>query len=210
MSSNPLAGGPCCPVGRNLALVALLITASVSTTGWVLTATRDRTPVQPPAQPPAPLDLPPQRHLYSVQLDAGLAVLKLVKPDSRVNVLATLRQDDRLQAFPLLVNVRVVAVDTNPPHPRDGASAAPSEVLLAVREKEALVLSLAKSRGCNLSLLLLNSSEDSEMFKYYKIDDVIEKLVGRRPQPIHEGERPPVLTDPAEVAPAPRPKGEDQ
>ncbi len=116
-----------------------------------------------------------------------------IGPGSRVNVFATLRVADKLSAFPLLVNVLVVAVETSAvtsdPHPGTNT------VSFAVTEKQALLVSLAKSRGCKLELILRHSDKTTDADKDYKIEKVIAFLAD-------------VPEAAVEVAPAPRPVGE--
>jgi len=120
--------------------------------------------------------LPDGYDMVSFQIGVGNAAAGFVGPGSRVNVNATLRLGNKLYAFPLLVNMLVVAVDTNTVGSKDGTYPTMNTVSFAVKEKEALLLSLAKSRGCAIELLLRHPSKNSESDRTYNIDEVIKLL----------------------------------
>ncbi|AMV29160.1 SAF domain protein [Gemmata sp. SH-PL17] len=122
--------------------------------------------------------LPEGYHMMSLQVNAAQAAAGFVGPGSRVNVNATLKLGTKLEAFPLLVNMLVVAVDTNIAYAKDSNGTFPSmnTVSFAVKEKEALLLSLAKSRGCTIELLLRNQNKTLDSDKKYNIDEVIKLL----------------------------------
>jgi len=274
------------PLCRNAVIVVLLILLAITTTGWVVTATRDR-PVYvtapaaapEPARPPAPLPPPPVEPAAPEMVEVVVAardlpvgtvftredlksVVKLKKlpkdalpptfvtnvedlldkrisrpvraeetfnlqdivkgggltlpegydmvsipfnasngsgfvgPGSRVNVLAAMRKGNKVYAFPLLVNVLVVAVDTQTTSTKEGTFPSMNTVSFAVKEKEALLLSLAKSRGCTIELMLRHPNKSSEDDKNYDIDTVLKLLSEEKEQPA------------IEAAPAPRPVGE--
>ncbi|MBP3953852.1 Flp pilus assembly protein CpaB [Gemmata sp. G18] len=124
------------------------------------------------------ITLPEGYDMQSLQVSAAQAAAGFVGPGSRVNVNATLRLGNKLEAFPLLVNMLVVAVDTNTAYAKDSNGTFPSmnTVSFAVKEKEALLLSLAKSRGCSIELLLRNQNKNTESDKKYNIDEVIKLL----------------------------------
>ncbi|MBY0456546.1 MAG: hypothetical protein K2V38_04360, partial [Gemmataceae bacterium] len=152
------------------------------------------------------LELPPGYHMSSLQINAAAAAAGFVGPGSRVNVLATVRLGTRVESFPLLVNMLVVAVDTQTSYTKEnGTGTFPTlnTVSFAVKQKEALLLSLAKNRGCSLELLLLSNNTDAnEMAKDYRIDDVIKKLQEDKEVSKvsgvsgNDGERPPQGTEP--------------
>jgi Flp pilus assembly protein CpaB len=150
----------------------------------------------------APPTLPPDRNLVSLALSPGDAAGGFVGPASKVDVNATFQRNDKVLAFPLLVDLLVVAVDTQ------GTEKAPEVIVsFAVTQKEALILGLAKARGCRLSLMLRHPSQKPD--PNYNIDDVIKVLSNDpRPAPVpaNEGQNvsPP---EPLEVAPPPRPVG---
>ncbi|QJW95982.1 hypothetical protein FTUN_3536 [Frigoriglobus tundricola] len=154
--------------------------------------------------------------MVSIQVAAAQAAAGLIGPGSRVNVLATLRVGNKVRAFPLLVNVLVVAVDASTVDSKGGTFANLNTVLVAakVNEKQALALSLAKSRGCSIELLLRHPSKSEDADKAYNIESVIELLAGEQTGEASPGAgtgeekpaAPPVVVPPF-TAPAPRPVG---
>jgi hypothetical protein len=70
----------------------------------------------------------------------------------------------------------VVAVDTQTTYNQAGTFPSLNTVSFAVKEKEALLLSLAKQRGCTLELLLRHPSKSSDSDARYNIDEVIKLL----------------------------------
>jgi Flp pilus assembly protein CpaB len=122
------------------------------------------------------ITLPEGYDMVSLQVGVAQAAAGFVGPGSRVNVNATLRLGNKLYAFPLLVNMLVVAVDTNTAYTKDGTFPSMNTVSFAVKEKEALLLQLAKNRGCALELLLRHPTKSSEADKNYNIDEVLKLL----------------------------------
>jgi Flp pilus assembly protein CpaB len=120
--------------------------------------------------------LPDGYDMVSLHVGAGQAAAGFVGPGSRVNVLATVRTSNKLTAFPLLVNVLVVAVDAQTTYDKSGVFPNVSMVSFAVTQKQALVLALAKQRGCALELMLRHPSKSAEADGDYDIDKV-EKLL---------------------------------
>lgn len=128
------------------------------------------------------ITLPPGYGMVSLQVGVGQAAAGFVGPGSRVDVLATLRLTNKLYSFPLLVNMLVVAVNTQTTIDAGHGGAFPnlSMVSFAVKEKEALVLSLAKTRGCSLELLLRHPETSDPNEKNDKLEDVVKLLSDER------------------------------
>ena len=122
------------------------------------------------------ITLPDGYDMVSMQVGVAQAAAGFVGPGSRVNVNATLRLGNKLYAFPLLVNMLVVAVDTQTTYSKDGTFPSMNTVSFAVKEKEALLLSLAKSRGCTIELKLRHPNKSPDADKGYNIDEVIKLL----------------------------------
>lgn len=122
--------------------------------------------------------LPKGHHMVSLSVGAAQSAAGFVGPGSKVNVIATLKLGSKLEAFPLLVDMLVVAVDTNTAYAKEGNGTFPSmnTVSFAVQEKQALLLSLAKSRGCTIELMLRNPDANLDGDKKYNIDEVIKLL----------------------------------
>jgi len=120
--------------------------------------------------------LPDGYDMMSIPVGGAAAVAGFVGPGSRVDVLTTRRLGSQIRAFPLLVNMLVVAVDTNIVGSKEGTYPATSSVSFAVKEKEALLLSLARSAGCSIELKLRHPNKSPEADKGYNIDEVIKLL----------------------------------
>jgi Flp pilus assembly protein CpaB len=123
------------------------------------------------------ITLPPGMNMVALQIGAGRAAAGFIGPGSRVDILATLRLDNKLKAFPLMVNMLVLAVDTNTAYADNGVFPSISSVSFAVDRRQALLLELAKTRGCDLSLMLRNP--DNKIEEPYSIDSVEALLQGK-------------------------------
>jgi Flp pilus assembly protein CpaB len=153
------------------------------------------------------ITLPDGYDMVSLQVNIPLTV-GWVEPGNRVNILATLRMGSKLYAFPLLVDVLVLAVDTLTSYDWKGLPS-PTMVSFAVTEKQALVLALAKNRGCTLELMLRHPSRGAETDKDYDIDKLIKLLNDERVVGVDIARGVPVV-EPIESAPPPRPVGESR
>jgi len=122
------------------------------------------------------ITLPPGMDMISLQIGASNSAAGFVGPGSRVDVLATARLRNQMIAFPLLVNMLVVAVDTQTTYSQNGTFPTLNTVSFAVDRKQALLLALAKSRGCTLELLLRHPEKNSKTDDHYKIEDVLKML----------------------------------
>lgn len=95
--------------------------------------------------------LPKGMDIMSLQVGLPEADNGVVIPGSRVDILATMKSGERQISFPLLVDVLLVAVDFPLAMPK---KAAPFKTLptisLAVDRRQALLIQLACSRGCNM------------------------------------------------------------
>jgi Flp pilus assembly protein CpaB len=102
------------------------------------------------------ITLPEGKHMVALPIGVSNGVAGFVGPGSKVDVLATLKLDSTLEAFPLLVDMLILAVDGNVSYDtsKNGVFANMSTVSFAVTQEEALLLALAKQRGCHLELLL--------------------------------------------------------
>ena len=126
------------------------------------------------------ITLPEGDGLVSLEVGVGQAASGFVVPGSRVNVIATTAWKTRC-AFALLVNVLVVAVDTQSASAKDGPFPVRYTVSFATTEKQALLLALAKQRGCSLELLLRHPNKDNEADKTYNLDEVFKFLNEEKP-----------------------------
>jgi Flp pilus assembly protein CpaB len=144
------------------------------------------------------LVLPEGMDMISLRLPPSSMAGGFVGPGSKVDVLATLKDGKKVVAFPLLIDMLVLAVDSDLVYHTDG-SPNNSTVSLAVTQEQALLLTLAKQRGCHLELLL-RSSRHGPGDPNYDLATVRKFLIKLPLTP--ESEPTP------EVAPAPRVKGE--
>jgi Flp pilus assembly protein CpaB len=125
------------------------------------------------------ITLPDGMDMVTLPVNTTSAVAGFVGPGTRVDVLATFRQGDRLEAFPLLVDMLVLAVDTHAsyestPNKGGGAFTNVSSVSFAVTQEQALILKMAEHAGCHLSLLLRNPNKKHE--EVYDAEQVKKRL----------------------------------
>jgi pilus assembly protein CpaB len=113
------------------------------------------------------ITLPKGMDMISLAVGLSEAVAGFVTPGSRVDILASMNAGRRQVAFPLLVNMLVLAVDNQTALPKDQATfAALNTVSLAVDRKQALLIQLARTRGCALSLVLRHpDKQDDDSWK---------------------------------------------
>jgi pilus assembly protein CpaB len=100
--------------------------------------------------------LPDGMDMISLPMSAASGVAGFVGPGSKVDILAGLRLGDQLKTFPLLVDMHVIAVNQHVSYDSKQGGTFPdmSTVSFAVTQEEALLMTLAKQRGCVLELLL--------------------------------------------------------
>lgn len=125
------------------------------------------------------ITLPDGMDMVTLPVNTTAAVAGFVGPGTRVDVLATYRQGNRLEAFPLLVDMLVLAVDTHAsyestPNKGGGAFTNVSSVSFAVTQEQALILKMAEHAGCHLSLLLRNPNKKEE--ERYDLEQVKKRL----------------------------------
>jgi pilus assembly protein CpaB len=138
------------------------------------------------------ITLPEGSDMVSLPVAVGQAAAGFIGPGSRVNVLATVRKDNKLHTFPLLVNMLIIAVNSEQVY-SDGSSPTTNLVSVMVSEKQAQLLSLAKSRGYSLELVLRKPNKPEASEKDVDNDAAFMLIE---------------MITPVEVAPAPRPVGE--
>lgn len=147
--------------------------------------------------------LPDGRDLVSLPIGAGSAASGFVPPGSRIDITASLRLGNTTKVFKLLCNTLIVNANQDTTNSqKTGAYADLNQVGLALTEKEALVLELAKSRNCTLTIKLRNDKKNPEDDKDYDIEKVIKLL--------EDKEHPTELVGPtnSEDKPKPAPKTE--
>jgi pilus assembly protein CpaB len=105
--------------------------------------------------------------LVTIPVAASDLVLPFARPGSRVDIIASGRQEDKLFGFTLMVDLLVLGVDNRP------NTTSPS-VSFAVTQEQALVLALAQKRGCYLQLLLRHPGKPID--KDYDIRKVLDLL----------------------------------
>ena len=120
--------------------------------------------------------LPKGMDMTSVSVNLQSAVAGFVTPGSRVDILATVTTGNRMVSFPLLVDMLVLAVDQATELPKEtGTFGALNTVSFAVDRKQALLLQLARTRGCNMSLVLRNTDREKDV-ETWKPENVLQLL----------------------------------
>jgi len=118
--------------------------------------------------------LPPGMNMVSIPIGGSQAVTGFVGPGSRVDVLATVRHKQGLLAFPLMVNMLVVAVNTDTAYDEKGVFPNVNTVSFAVDRRQALLLAMARSRGCNLELMLRNpEAKQDDTYSIEKVEAIL-------------------------------------
>jgi pilus assembly protein CpaB len=120
------------------------------------------------------ITLPDGHDLITLPINVAAAGGGFVGPGSKVDVLATMRLGKQLKAFPILVDMLVVAVDSSTMVPEKGVYQSLSMVSFAATQKQALILALAKQRGSHLELLLRHQGKPFD--KDYNIDKMLELM----------------------------------
>lgn len=161
--------------------------------------------------------IPTGKQLLTLSLDTARAAAGLAQQGSRVDVLAFVSLNGKLTAMPILVDMLVLAVNGQTVIDPNQQGQGVSTVSFAADRKQALVLELAKGRGCQMSLVLRNPDDrHTENDQNYNIENVITLLQDdKNPAGIamaNEG-RPPAKAEEkaapkVEVAPPPAPKPE--
>lgn len=100
--------------------------------------------------------LPDGKDMVSFSVSAVDAVAGFVGPGSKVDVLAQINLEGTFEVFPLLIDMLVMTVNQHVTYDAAKGGVFPdvSMISLAVTQEEALLLALAKHRGCHLSLML--------------------------------------------------------
>jgi pilus assembly protein CpaB len=155
--------------------------------------------------------LPEGMDMISMPVSVSNAVAGFVVPGSKVDVLATLRLGNKLRAFPILVDMLVLAVDqhVSPDTSKNGSGVFPnmSNVSFAATQEQALLLALAKHRGCHLELLLRHPGkkldEDYDIKKVKKMLEDEKQPAELKPTDGNDGSEAPIYPFPPLEAPAP-------
>jgi Flp pilus assembly protein CpaB len=126
--------------------------------------------------------LPEGFDMVSLQMSAANAAGGFVGPGSKVDVLAGLRLENKLETFPLLVDMLVLTVNQHVDYHGTKSGSFPdiNMVSLAVTQEQALLLTLAKQRGCQLELLLRHPGKPKD--PNYNIE-AIKKLLQSEKSP---------------------------
>jgi Flp pilus assembly protein CpaB len=121
--------------------------------------------------------IPSGMKMATIQLAAHQAVAGFVGPGSRVDVLGTVRLGERIIALPVLVDMLVLAVNTDTTYTKEGVYPTVNTVSFAVTQKQALLIKLAQARGSDMTLLLRNPEDpNTKADSTYNIDKVINLL----------------------------------
>jgi Flp pilus assembly protein CpaB len=112
--------------------------------------------------------------MYALALTPQDAAAGFAGPGSHVDVLASLKINNKLHSMPILVDMQILAVDTKTAYDSKGAFSSKVMVALAVTQEQALLLTLALQRGCHLQLLLRNPQKPTD--PSYDIKKIIKLL----------------------------------
>jgi Flp pilus assembly protein CpaB len=124
--------------------------------------------------------LPEGKDMYTLSLTPQDAAAGFAGPGAHVDVLATLKINNKIMSLPILVDMQILAVDTKTAYDAGkGAFASMGMVSLAVTQEQALLLSLASQRGCHMRLLLRNPSKPID--PTYDIKRIIKLLQDDNP-----------------------------
>ena len=119
--------------------------------------------------------LPEGKDMISFPVAPGQAAAGFIGPGSKVDVLAVLKIKNKLTSFPLLVDMHILAVDQHTAYDtKTGTFPNMSSVSLAVSQEQAMLLQMAKQRGCNLELLLRHPNKPVD--PKYNMKKVMEIL----------------------------------
>jgi pilus assembly protein CpaB len=160
--------------------------------------------------------LPEGMDMVSMPVSVANAVAGFVVPGSKVDVLATLRISNKLRAFPILVDMLVLAVDQHlsTDTSKNGSGVFPnmSNVSFAATQEQALLLALAKHRGCHLELLLRHPGKridtDYDIKKVKKLLEDEKNPAELKPTDGNDGSEGSVWPNTITEAPPPAPKVE--
>lgn len=154
----------------------------------------------------ANVTLPKGMDMISIAVGLPEAVAGFVHPGSRVDILASTKVGNRQIAFPLLVDVLVVAVDANLELPKESANFGNlNTVSFAVTREQALLLQLARTRGCAMSLVLRHPdrvAEEKEVWSAADVRRILSNLNDNAGDDIIEG---PKRSEQTAEAPPPAP-----
>jgi len=115
------------------------------------------------------------KHMVSLPMSAAQAAAGHIVPGSKVDVLATLKLPKKLASFPLLVDMHVLTVNSDLDQSKSQVFQNMTMVSLAVTQEQALLLSMAKTRGCNLELMLQNPEKELDTtYDFKKIKKLLE------------------------------------
>lgn len=117
---------------------------------------------------------PEGKDIISMSIGASNAAAGAVGPGSKVDIMASLQMGAVLEVFPLLIDMHVLEVNGEPDLTKNVRFPNMSTVSFAVNQEEALLIMLAKKRGCHLELLLRNPNKPLD--KDYDIKKVKEML----------------------------------
>jgi pilus assembly protein CpaB len=124
------------------------------------------------------ITIPDGQIMVTLSMNASQAAAGFAGPGARVDLVTSVRLENRTSAMALLVNMLVLAIDGQTTYTKEGVFPSVSMVSFAANQKQALVLELAKSRGCQMSLLLRSPDAAQSEFEKngYNIDDVLKLL----------------------------------
>ncbi|MEO8193402.1 MAG: Flp pilus assembly protein CpaB [Gemmatimonadales bacterium] len=131
------------------------------------------------------LKIPPGQRAMAVRINDVAGISGLIQPNSRVDVLVTIKSDnsDKQVAKLFMENMRVLSVGTEIQRDREGRSTNATTVTLGVTPEEAERLAIAMNTGSIQLVLRGYGDPDSVRTAGATSVDVLRQLQGGRPTP---------------------------
>jgi pilus assembly protein CpaB len=152
------------------------------------------------------LKIPPGQRAMAVRINDVAGISGLIQPNSRVDVLVTIKSDasDKQVAKLFMENMRVLSVGTDIQRDREGKSTNATTVTLGVTPEEAERLAIAMNTGSIQLVLRGYGDPDSVRTEGATSVDVLQQLQGVKPMPKAVASKP-VARRPVVARPAPAP-----
>ena len=146
--------------------------------------------------------LPEGKDMVSLAVNPSHAAAGFAGPGSHVDILCALKIKDKLYTFPLLVDMQILTVDTHTSYEKNGVFPNMNMISLAVTQEQALVLQMAKQRGCQLEILLRHPNKPIDpKYDMAKVKKILQDDSGGGITSTEPAETPRDKPTPADVVP---------